>query len=122
MNSVEAERGKPRLLTLVGDRVCFHHYGPSTEKAYLLWFRFRHPVSWPETSRNDVQVRGGGVFDASGERPRVSASTHGQALSAILFLHKEVLRIEMPWMQEIARPRMRHRDDATLARIDAMTV
>jgi integron integrase len=34
---------------------------------------------------------------------KVSPSTHRQALSALLFLYKEVLDIEMPWMQEIGR-------------------
>lgn len=39
----------------------------------------------------------------------VSASTHKQALSAILFLYREVLRMELPWMQEIGRPRTARR-------------
>lgn len=40
---------------------------------------------------------------------KVSASTHKQALSAILFLYKDVLRTELPWMQEIGRPRTTRR-------------
>jgi hypothetical protein len=39
----------------------------------------------------------------------VSASTHRQALSAILFLYKEVLDAELPWLDEIGRPRARER-------------
>jgi site-specific recombinase XerD len=35
---------------------------------------------------------------------RVSVSTHRQALSALLFLYKEVLTIDLPWMQELGRP------------------
>lgn len=35
---------------------------------------------------------------------RVSASTHNQALSALLFLYREVLGIELPWMDGIKRP------------------
>jgi len=35
---------------------------------------------------------------------KVSASTHKQALSALLFLYKRVLGIDLPWMQEIGRP------------------
>jgi integron integrase len=34
----------------------------------------------------------------------VSVSTHRQALSALLFLYKEVLGQELPWMQQIGRP------------------
>jgi integrase len=35
---------------------------------------------------------------------KVTPSTHRQALSALLYLYKEVLDIELPWMQEIGRP------------------
>jgi integrase len=35
---------------------------------------------------------------------KVAASTHRQALSALLFLYKEVLGIDLPWMSEIGRP------------------
>lgn len=35
---------------------------------------------------------------------QVSPSTHRQALSAILFLYKEVLDPELPWLQDIGRP------------------
>ena len=35
----------------------------------------------------------------------VAASTHRQALSALLFLYREVLNIDLPWMMEIGRPK-----------------
>lgn len=35
---------------------------------------------------------------------RVSASTHNQALSAILFLYREALAIDLPWLNDIHRP------------------
>ena len=34
----------------------------------------------------------------------VSASTHNQALSALLFLYREVLDIDVPWLDDISRP------------------
>jgi len=33
-----------------------------------------------------------------------SASTHNQALSALLFLYRDVLCLELPWMDDIKRP------------------
>jgi len=36
---------------------------------------------------------------------RVSASTHNQALSALLFLYRAVLKQELPWMDRIGRPK-----------------
>lgn len=35
----------------------------------------------------------------------VAASTHHQALSALLFLYREVLEVDLPWMTEIGRPK-----------------
>lgn len=35
---------------------------------------------------------------------KVSASTHNQALSAVLFLYREVLNIDLPWLNNINRP------------------
>jgi integron integrase len=99
----------PKLLTQVRERIRFHHYALSTEKAYLHWIRFfirfsglRHP--------NEMGVVEVAAFlsHLANER-QVSASTHKQALSAILFLHKEVLRVELPWLQEISRPRTTRR-------------
>lgn len=34
----------------------------------------------------------------------VSVSTHNQALSALLFLYREVLGIELPWLNDVNRP------------------
>ena len=36
---------------------------------------------------------------------QVSASAHRNALSALLFLYGEVLAVELPWLDEIGRPR-----------------
>jgi hypothetical protein len=36
---------------------------------------------------------------------RCSASTQNQALSAILFLYKEVLQVRMPWLEHFKRAR-----------------
>lgn len=35
---------------------------------------------------------------------RVSTSTHRQALSALLYLYKEVIGQDLPWLQEFGRP------------------
>ena len=36
---------------------------------------------------------------------KVAVSTHHQALSALLFLYKEVLKQDLPWMSELGRPK-----------------
>ena len=40
---------------------------------------------------------------------RVAASTHKQALSALLFFYGKVLGVDLPWMKEIGRPRTKRR-------------
>ena len=46
----------------------------------------------------------------------VSASTHQQALSALLFLYKRVLDIDLPWLGDLTRPRKPQRLPAVLTR------
>jgi integron integrase len=109
MNSLTDELGKPRLLTLVRERIRFHHYALSTEKVYVHWIRFFirfHGLRHPETM-GGIEVEAF-LTHLACER-NVSASTHRQALSAILFLYKDVLKIELPWMAEISRPRTQQR-------------
>jgi site-specific recombinase XerD len=47
---------------------------------------------------------------------RVSASTHNQALSAILFLYREVLGIDLPWLDGVNRPAHRRRIPSVLTK------
>lgn len=39
----------------------------------------------------------------------VSASTHRQALSALIFLYAKVLQIDLPWLSDVGRPRVQRR-------------
>ena len=95
--------GKPRLLDRVRERIRFLHYSIRTEEAYIGWIRRfilfhgkRHPreMGAPEVEAflSDLATQG-----------RVTASTQNQALSAILFLYRQVLGIELPWMEGIKR-------------------
>ncbi len=79
------------------------HYSKKTVQAYTRWIRRfilfhdkRHPkdMGGPEVSR---------FLSYLATDRKVAASTQNQALSAILFLYKEVLDIELPWMDDIVR-------------------
>jgi hypothetical protein len=76
------------------------HYSLSTEKAYVYWARFfirwhgrggvmRHPREMGETA---VEA----FLTMLATERHVSASTHNQALSALLFLYREVLGVICP--------------------------
>jgi integrase len=95
----------PRLLDQVRERIRYLHYSLRTEEAYVHWvkgfIRFhqrRHPA---ELSKVDVEDY---LMFLANER-KVSASMHRQALSALLFLYSKVLLVELPWLEEIGRPR-----------------
>jgi integron integrase len=98
-----------RLLDQLRERIRYLHYSIRTEDAYVHWVgafvRFhglRHPaeMAGPEVEHflswlaNDRQV---------------AAATHKQALSALLFLYQKVLGQDLPWMNEIGRPKDRVR-------------
>jgi Phage integrase, N-terminal SAM-like domain len=91
---------KPRLLDRVREAIRTRHYSRRTEKAYVAWIRRyiffhgkRHPADMgaAEITRflTSLAVEG-----------RVAASTQNQALSALLFLYREVLQQEVPWLDD----------------------
>ncbi|MEP6998810.1 MAG: integron integrase [Betaproteobacteria bacterium] len=112
----------PRLLDQVRDRIRFRHYSIRTEQAYLDWIkrfiRFhgkRHPSTMgaAEVERflTDLAVV-----------QNVSASTQNQAQSAILFLYKEVLGDELPWLDGVERARKPIRLPVVLTRQEVLAV
>src|SRR5205814_7970345 len=63
----------------------------------FIWFHGkRHPV---DMGPNEVEAFLTDLAVARG----VAASTQNQAKSALLFLYKEVLGIELPWLERIDR-------------------
>jgi integron integrase len=87
------------------ERVRYCHYALATERSYVHWTRrfiFFHKLRHPK----DMGAPEVAAFLSHLANERgASASTHKQALSALLFLYKRVLDIDLPWMQEIGRPR-----------------
>lgn len=105
----------PRLLDQVRERIRYKHYSLRTEKAYVYWIRWfvrwsglRHPR---EMGAFEVQSF---LSYLAGER-NVAASTHKVALSALLFLYKEVLLIDLPWLNDIGRPKTQIRIPVVLS-------
>lgn len=52
----------------------------------------------------------------------VSASTHNQALSALLFLYREVLDVDLPWLTNINRPTQTKRIPSVLTKDEVAPV
>ncbi len=94
----------PRLLGQLRERLRYLHYSLRTEQNYLYWVRcfirfhgLRHPR---EMGKPEVEA----FLTMLAHERKVSVSTHRQALSALLFLYKEVLCQDLPWLGEIGRP------------------
>ena len=113
---------KPRLLDLVRDRIRLKHYSIRTEQAYLDWIRRfilfhgkRHPA---EMGKPEVE----GFLNDLAVNRNVSASTQNQALSALLFLYKEVLGTELDWMESVVRAKRPERLPVVLTQSEAQAV
>ncbi len=92
---------KPRLLDQVREAVRARHYSCRTEKAYIHWIKRyiffhgkRHPA---ELGASEVTA----FLTSLAVHDKVAASTQNQALSALLFLYREVLSVELPWLADI---------------------
>jgi integron integrase len=94
---------KPRLLDQVREEIRKRHYSRRTEKSYVGWIRRfilfhgkRHPSEMGEAEISHYLSH----LAVSG---KVSASTQNQALSALLFLYRQVLRREVEWVEGVVR-------------------
>lgn len=91
----------PKLIDQLRERLRTLHYSLRTEDVYVDWVRRfilfngrRHPrdMGAPEVEAFLTHL--------AVER-KVSASTQNQARAAIIFLYREVLAIELPWLQSV---------------------
>jgi hypothetical protein len=99
----------PKLLEQVREVIRARHYSLRTEETYLSWMkRFilfhdkRHPR---EMGRHEVQQ----FLSHLAVEGHVAASTQSQALSAIVFLYRQVLKQDIGWLDEVIRAKQPHR-------------
>ena len=117
----------PRLLDQVRGKIRLKHYSIRTEQAYTDWikrfilhFGKRHPRDMGAVEVEQFLTHLAVVG-------RVSASTQNQAKCALLFLYRDVLAVELPWLDNMAQaktpkrlPVVLNRDEiqAILSRLD----
>jgi integron integrase len=110
------------LLDQVRDRIRVKHYSIRTETQYVQWIRRfilfhdkRHPkdMGAPELEAflTHLAVEG-----------NVAAATQNQALSALLFLYREVLKINLPWLDGVVRAKTPQRLPVVLTRQEVASV
>jgi integron integrase len=105
-----------RVLDQLRERIRYLHYSLRTEKTYVYWVRFyirfhnrRHPAEMGE-----AEVRAFLSWMVSNRN--ISASTHRQALCALLFFYGKVLGVQLPWMDDMEKPQVKKRLPAVLSR------
>jgi site-specific recombinase XerD len=98
------------------------HFSRRTEKVYVAWIRRfilyhdkRHPAEMgaPEVSK---------FLSALAMEQNVAASTQNQALSALLFLYREVLGQTLPWLDDVVRAKRPARLPVVLSREEVREV
>lgn len=105
-----------KLMDQVSRAMRVHHYSFETERSYSVWIRRfilyngkRHPK---DMGASEIQAY---LSHLASDR-NVSSSTQNQALSALLFLYKKVLDIDLPWMDDIVRAKRPVRVPVVLSR------
>lgn len=106
----------PKLLDQVRDKIRVKHYSIRTETQYIHWIkRFilyhnkRHPR---EMGAQEVESFLTHLATAGG----VSAATQNQALSALLFLYREILAVDLPWLDNVVRAKKPQRLPVVLSK------
>lgn len=112
----------PKLLDRVRQAIRTRHYSRRTEEAYVGWIRRfilfhrkRHPAAMGAEEVNSflshLAVEG-----------NVSASTQAQALSALVFLYRNVIDDPLPWIDDIVRAQRPKRLPVVLSREEVANV
>jgi len=120
--SLATDPRRPKLLDQVRAAIRARHYSRRTERAYVGWIRrfilasgTRHPSGM---GASEVTA----FLTTLAVDRCVAPSTQNQALSAILFLYREVLALELPWLENVVRAKKAHHVPVVLSRADVGAV
>jgi len=113
---------EPKLLDQVRAKIRYKHYSIRTEQAYTDWIRRfilhfgkRHP-----REMGAAEIRQ--FLTHLAMEGRVSASTQNQARCALLFLYKEVLETELPWLDDVEQAKTPKRLPVVLNRDEVQAI
>lgn len=106
MINTPAEPQPPKLLEQVIARMRVKHYSLRTEKSYVDWIK---RYIWHHGKRHPKDLGAAEVeafLSHLAVTRNVSASTQNQAKSALLFLYKEVLGVQLPWLDNVTQAKV----------------
>ena len=111
-----------RLLDQVRDCLRTRHLSYRTEKTYLYWIR---RYLWFHDLKNPRALGGPEVeafLTSLAVDSKVAASTQNQALAAILFLYRNALELELPWLSDVVRAKRPIRIPVVLTRSEVQAI
>ncbi len=115
-------QAKPKLLDQVRNEIRMRHYSPRTEEAYVGWIlryiRFhgiRHPA---EMGKDEIEA----FLSHLAVKKHVAESTQNQAFNALLFLYREVLRLDVAWLDSVVRANKPKRLPVVLTRAEVRNI
>lgn len=118
----ESSSTPPRLLDQMRDRIRARHYSIRTERAYLDWAKRyvlfhdkRHPR---EMGAQDIEA----FLSHLAMQGQMAASTQNQALAALRFLYKDVLNIDLPWLDGLTRAQRKEQRPVVLTRSEVQQI
>jgi len=112
----------PKLLDQVRTVIRLKHYSRKTEVAYINWIKryvfFHHKRHPREMAENEIrQFLAHLAVDF-----HVSSSTQTVALSALLFLYRSVLKIPLPFIEDVERAKPSRRLPVVFSRVEVQTI
>ena len=105
-----------KLLNEVRNTLRVHHYAMKTEKTYVQWIKrfilFQNKTHPQKMGKKEIEQ----FLTWLAVKRRVSPSTQNQALQAILFLYRRVLKVDLPWLDDVVRAKEQQRVPVVLSR------
>lgn len=106
---------KPKLLQAVAEHMKRRNYSPRTIARYRHWIRhyiFFHNKQHPATlDATHIEA----FLSHLANQRHVSANTQNQAISALLYLYRNFLEVELPWLDKFTRAKPRKHLPVVLA-------
>ncbi len=121
-NQNQAVNQPPKLLDQVAAKMRVKHYSIRTEKSYIDWIK-RFILHNGKTHPKNMGAAEVELFlTYLAVQRNVSASTQNQAKSALLYLYKEVLGVELPWLDNVTQAKVPQRLPVVLTQAEVQAV
>ncbi len=106
---------QPKLLEILHAEIRLRNFSPRTEEAYRHWiihYIRHHRMTHP---RDMGAAEVSAFLSHLATQRNVSASTQNQAKAALIFLYRQVLKTELPWLDEIITAKRQQRVHVVLS-------